>query len=624
VKLDYVATTVPFPLSAGASKAEIHVIASNPSLDPDGNAVALQAVAIFVPVGDGAEDVTADATGIAPVLPSGDWKLQPNTAAGEFVFVSAAASGVQVGADSVVFKLQNVQVNDAAGPAAGYVDASGRLVGFGVEEQTGDCKQCPSAPLSLTKFPADWGTVDFWVDDPVIDAGQGTNLNWSTQPPDTKATYAIEYADGGTVVNVPGPGRPALGSSGKYAVDPQSTTTYTLTVTLTDGTASYAAQDQKTVTVIELPKITSFTGTLSTTPHGYQVTYDWTANADNCALSSDSIERDPNPPDPLTVPIDAPGEWAIQLRARRAGVTQVDTSTLVVEWEGTFTGLPQPWSPVLSDDETMLYVLSAPPGDNPTRSLVGLSVAASPDDQLTQQFSFPSGSTGSIARAPGFGLWIVSNDGLDLVAMSPNGPISSVHAPAPVGVNASQVATSPDGKVVYLLSFPSGTNQITAWAPSSDGTWRELWSREFTGDQISSMIAGPDETLYVAFGPGATSSGYGIYAFDVSTSPGVGNEAKIFPMPWPFGVVGGGMAVSGDYLVSAGAGSIFFVDRKSGQVVYGPGTTLPIRSDSNSVTVASDGMRLFAPASGQGNIGVYSPQATLSGGTPPPVSVSGP
>jgi hypothetical protein len=403
VQLDYSVTTVPFPLPAGASGAEIRVTASNPSPDPDNHKVALQGVAIFVPIGDGAEDIAADATGIEPMLPSSDWKLQPGTSAGVFAFIPAAAgSSIEVGADSVVFRIQNVQVNDVPGLASGATDPTG----FRVQEATGDCKPatCPYAPLSLTKFPADWGTVTFSVDDPVIDSGTSTNLRWDTQPRGSGATYTIEYAAGGTVVNVPGQGQPALPDHGTLQVTPQATTTYTLDVTLTVGDHTYTAQDQKTVTVIQQPKITCFQGTLETAPRGgYQVRCDWTTvNADYCTLGG--ADRDKNPGSPVTVPIDAPGQFTLELCAKTFDGPQVDTSTLVVEWEATLTDLSQPWSPVLSDDGSVLYVLS--------RDSVGwvyvvaLDVPPAPNNVLTQSFTLRWPLGGALALAPGVGAWV--------------------------------------------------------------------------------------------------------------------------------------------------------------------------------------------------------------------------
>ena len=147
----------------------------------------------------------------------------------------------------------------------------------------------------------------------------------------------------------------------------------------------------------------------------------------------------------------------------------------------------------------------------------------------------------------------------------------------------------------------------------------QLWSVSFD-NHINALAVAPDDTLYVAFQPSSTIPDYGVWAFDVSSQPDPSNPKGHLAMPWPVADI----AVSGDYLVGTGGGHILFIDRFGMQLLTRPDGSLPILSSSDTVTASSSGTRLFAPQSGQGEIGVYTPKAKLSGGTPPSQSVSGP
>lgn len=357
--LDYSVATDPFPLPASPQTGNLvscvlQVIGSNPSPNPDNNPVTIQGIQVTIPIGPGGSALTSDATDIGPVPPAG-WKQLPNTPAGVYAFVPTAGSA-QVGSDSLVFAFNAVYVNREPG----YVQ------GLKVVEGSNNCRppNCPTAPLALTKFPAGWGAVEFWVDPPDIPAGQDTHLHWSGPQ---GAAYTIEYVAGTRVVNIPAAGAPPLSNAGVYPgtsdppLQPSTTTVFTLTVTDTISGVQYTAQDQKTVTVQEPPPtISLFKGDVSFDPGtgACTLTFTWQTDADHCSLTGVQEQLNPSSTPPgLPVPVTNPGVENFTLTAINS-VGQVQ-STLSLQWGvtsqvGNLPG-PRPGAAV-SHDGTLLYV----------------------------------------------------------------------------------------------------------------------------------------------------------------------------------------------------------------------------------------------------------------------------
>jgi hypothetical protein len=287
--LNYDITANEFPLQASPATGSPNVVTltlvvSNPNpTEP----VALQGLIITIPVGADGSQLTADGAGIGPVAAAG-WTLHGKDNSPGFVryifYPEKGEDEVKGGGLSFVFN--NIQVNSQTG-----------TVSIEIMEGSNRCQPpaCPTEVIRITKFPAGWGEVSVWVDPPDVALGGTTTLHWSGPE---GATYSVEYYDAqaGRVVNLPGPGDPALSNAGQYRAsgDPPlvlvQTTTFTLNVELTEGKDHYYAQQQKTVTV-ELPrelKIDSFEGSANAFGARDVVTLSWQVQvADGCSLEVD-------------------------------------------------------------------------------------------------------------------------------------------------------------------------------------------------------------------------------------------------------------------------------------------------------------------------------------------------
>jgi hypothetical protein len=244
--LRYALTSNPFPLQASAQTgspdvATLTLVATNAT----DKGVPLQGLLVTLPIGDGAAQLAASATGIGPVPPPG-WKLAgtqfPKDAV-QYTF-QPTGDGTVGSQQSLVFTFNSVTINQQPGTCEVVV-----------MEGSNNCQPpaCPTDTLYLTKFPNGWGTVSFWADPPIVPAGSGTTLNWSGP---AGATYAIEYYTQQTgLVNVPEPGQPPLANAGRYPAQGQpplqleQNTTFYLMVSEVIGKQTYSAQQNVPVTV---------------------------------------------------------------------------------------------------------------------------------------------------------------------------------------------------------------------------------------------------------------------------------------------------------------------------------------------------------------------------------------
>lgn len=251
-KLRYALTTAPFPLQAsvqgGSSPpATLHLVVSNPNPTP----VTLAKLAVGIPVGNAASDLTAS-TNIGTTVPSG-WKVQTGMQSGMWTATFTADTPVDVTTASLEFVFQDVAVNDQPGTATIQY----------VEYSDGCTSSCPQGVVKLTKFPNGWGEVQFWADSTNLPPPANPVLHWDGP---VGATYTIQYyTPQSGVVNVPGPGDPPLGNTGRYPAqnDPglglTQSTIFTLSVAETIDNTQYHAQMQLTIVVpTPAPEIVSF------------------------------------------------------------------------------------------------------------------------------------------------------------------------------------------------------------------------------------------------------------------------------------------------------------------------------------------------------------------------------
>jgi hypothetical protein len=602
-KLLYAVTTQPSPLLASPAQGEmvqcvLTVEASNPAPDPDANPVTLAGVEIKLPIGEAAADLTPDVANIGP-YPPGDWQLQTNTAPGVYAFIPKGPPGttVSVGSQALTFSLEAVPVNRAPGPVAGLQVVEGT-------------PGMPSVQLPLTKFPNGWGSVDFWAYPADIPAGQSTTLHWSGP---AGATYAIEYAAGDEVVNLPPAGQPPFANAGVWPgvddppLEPVETTVFTMTVEDTIDGEQYSTRVQATVTVVEPgPQIEQFTGSIVAAGGGYDVVFEWVAaNTGHCTLSAvpeAELQAKAGPPG-YALPIDRPLTGTYVLDAIRG--TAGASSTLQAFWSvRSVTPLPAaldaPLDLALAPDGALLYVAGGV-------SMAAYVTPASAGDPLPAPVVEPmSGVVGpetrlAAARAGGVELLFAmraAGGGQDFSGMAalefaagqflPNSLLWTI--PDSSATNA--LAASPDGTQVYAFtdgaiwghSFSIGTEPTLEWMEQASG--------------VTALVASGDGWLYTGTAGSVTSQQVGSGGLTPGATLSLPGQTVV------------DLALAGETLFVALGQEIVAVDRSSMQQLGDP---LPIVADA--IAASSDGLRLYALVISAQSIYVISP-TPLIGGVP--------
>lgn len=256
--LTYSFSTNPSPLpasptEASAAVATLVVLATNLTTAD----VPLQGVSVLLPVGGNADQLTSTPDLIVAVAPAG-WPpatKTPQAGGVKYVFRPPAGQPGLAPGKALAFSFNQVQPNTQVGTVPVVV----------TEGSAGN----PTQTLLVTKFPASWGTVNFWVTPLTVAAGTGVQLAW--QGP-AGASYSLQYYDYATksLVTVPASGQPPLRNSGTYPgltdppLLPAQTTTYTLLVNATVEGEPASTWPQATVTVlVPAPRILEF----RTEPH---------------------------------------------------------------------------------------------------------------------------------------------------------------------------------------------------------------------------------------------------------------------------------------------------------------------------------------------------------------------
>jgi hypothetical protein len=571
------------------------VVASNPAPNPDANPVTLAGVEIVLPIGEAAGDLTPDVTNVGPLPPQG-WQLQPNTAPGVFVFVPAGPprTTVPVGAQPLAFGLEAVSVNRAPGPVAGLQVIEGTA-------------GMPSVQLPLTKFPSGWGSVEFWADPPDVAFGQSTTLHWSGPP---GATYAIEYATGDGVVNLPSAGQPPFAHAGVWPgaddppLEPAKTTVFTMTVEETIGSEHYATRVQETVTVVPPgPQIQRFAGTIVAAAGGYEAVLEWeTANTDYCTLSAVPEEelQPQSEPGGYALPISRPltGTYALE------AVSHAGTATATVQafWQvRSVTPLPAACDPpmdlALAPDGALLYVAGG-------QSMAAYVTPASAGDALpapvVKQMGGVVGPETRLATARMNGAELVvalraAGADIQLSGMAAleflGGEFTNVYMwTIPAASAADALAATPDGSQLY---------------PVTGGV---IWGESFSvdaGPTLEWMVGESGVTAVAASGDGwlYTGAAGAVTAQQVGGSGLTPGAALSLP-----GQTVVDLALAGETLFVALGQEIVAVDRGSMQQLGDP---LPIAADA--IAVSPDGLRLYALAIPARTVYVISP-TPLTGG----------
>ncbi len=168
--------------------------------------VPFEEVAIRLPVGAGATELTLNDVGIQ-VVPPDHWKLdetQRTPGYVEFFFVPDQGYA-SVGANkSLSFTFENLTINRVIGTAEIVV----------TEQQSNGVDEERQHKLPITKFPSDWQPTRFEVAKPIVAYGGRPVLRWAGP---AGATYSIQFYTPETdVVVVPAAGEDPLAPSGQY------------------------------------------------------------------------------------------------------------------------------------------------------------------------------------------------------------------------------------------------------------------------------------------------------------------------------------------------------------------------------------------------------------------------
>jgi DNA-binding beta-propeller fold protein YncE len=461
----------------------------------------------------------------------------------------------------------------------------------------------PSVELPLTKFPSGWGSVEFWANPPDIDFGQSTTLHWSGPP---GATYAIEYAAGGDVVNLPPAGQPPFASNGVWPgandppLAPAETTVFTLTVEETIGSEQYATRVQETVTVVRPgPRIERFAGTLAVAAGGgYAVTFEWaTQSADHCQLSGvEYLLPTASPPGGYSVPASPPWNAGYVLEAIGNGATA--SSTLSAAWQTrSTTDIPADMASdlALSPDGSLLYVAVA-------QDLLIYSVPASAEGPLPEPGSFPQPPYGvepaRLAGAepgPAQSVWAsfaYEESLIALLAVEEGGLFERGGTAVSVSPTLPAIAATKGGARVYAAV--AGT--VSAYDSDLASNVTLAWTASCaTG---AGLAASADGSLYVAS--------------DVLAAYTVDDAGTDHLVPAGSLSLGGatatGVAVAGGVVFVALGTSVLVADRAGMQPLAAP---IPVAADR--IAVSPDGLRLYALDIAAGTVAVLSP-TPLTGG----------
>ena len=321
--LSYSFNTSPNPLTVGINSGIFSLLVGNDT----GSNVTLQGITICIKTGTGEEDLTNDPNQIRPVPPSG-WKMgEPNVSQGQFTFVFIPSSGGSVDllpSESLIFNLNKISI------------ANKGVTSIVITEGTNND---PTKTISISKFPAGWGQINFSALPPNIEDQGDVVLSWNGP---LGATYTIQYMNiqTGKITTLPVDGAPPFTNSGTYPGpnDPKltidRTTVFTLIVKEEIEGNHYFTQISQTVTVYvpppPPPEITSFTGSWSNELQKSTIDLTWTSeHADHVEGNWTAETLDKNPPVPI--PINPPFLQSYSVTAIK-GDQKSKPKSLALEW----------------------------------------------------------------------------------------------------------------------------------------------------------------------------------------------------------------------------------------------------------------------------------------------------
>ncbi len=606
--LNYRIMTDPFPLQASAETgspiiAQLTIVATNST----SSTVNLQAITIALPVGDGANELTPDATSIRPVvpdnpvnpLPAGSssatnptpstpgtnpvthdlWWIDPEGSPYTF---TAPDNYPGLGSDaSLVFVFNNVEINKTPGNTVLTITE------YGDQQATGT--------VEMDKFPNGWGTVTFGANPEIVEKNKGTTLHWSGPA----GTYTIEYyTPQGGIVNVPAAGARALSNEGVYPArtDPplslkQDTNFYLNVTETTSSGLTYSAQQPVTVTVeTPRPTVKQFTGELKLAEdNSVELRLRWeTENADTCTITGDDHDLKPSSLDDsykIMPTADNPLLLSYTLTVENAAGTV--TATITLEWGEVATTIP-------------IVMVHAPPAYialNNARVFITFPsehIVAVIDAKTLQPVDLPisvGASVGAlptaIAVSPENARVFVGNYGDNTVTVIDAVTLQQIGQPIPVGKGPTHVAVMPavppDNARVFVGNLSDNTvTVIDAVTLQQIGQPIPLGESP-SGVAVRQAVPPDNALVFVTSNVNNT-----VTVIDAVT------RQPIAGSPIPVGSGPLGIAVSPDnahvFVVNSSDNTVTVIDAVTRQQI---GQPIPVGSTPFAIAVSPDNARVF-------------------------------
>jgi hypothetical protein len=270
--LTYALLPFPNPLLA-SGPAQLTLVVSNGTTQ----FITVASIAVTLPVGTTAKNLTASPTGIGTTVPSG-WNA--SAAGGVFTLTPATPEVAKVGPNGLSFIFTGIAVNDEPGTCT-----------IGITEDASS----PSKPrasrtsgIPVAKFPATFALSELSATPLSVVSGGSAVVLWNGSP----ATYVLSYdPDGnGTVPHVVGPNGPYTAPN---LTAPVVVFTLTARVTVPGQDAPLVIQRQAVVTVVAgsvaFTALPSIVGTKGVTRLSWLTT-----GTTSCTLDPGGISIPPN------------------------------------------------------------------------------------------------------------------------------------------------------------------------------------------------------------------------------------------------------------------------------------------------------------------------------------------
>lgn len=320
-QLNYIISSTPNPFTAGISNGILTIMATNNS----GSAISVQGISVDIPTGTDQSDLTNLPKRIIPNPPIG-WKMaQPNISSSHYKFVFIPKSGQSISIanlESIVFTLTEIDIS---------IKGVANLI------LTEGSSGSPTMSIPISKFPAQWGDINFKAVPPTLQNKGDVTLTWSGP---AAAEYHIKYIDPDTQqpVTIPTQGQPPLSNSGTYPEgnDPpltiNATTIFTLVVSAVISGQRYKTLSQQTVTVGEVPTI-KLTGTMAGIPAKPELNLSWTSSSNATQVlaswTNDILSPNPSHPSVINLPFDS----SYSVVAVASGGRKSQPSSIELNWK---------------------------------------------------------------------------------------------------------------------------------------------------------------------------------------------------------------------------------------------------------------------------------------------------